>query len=279
MTDSFRDTAPTEKGAASDLVLFEREGHVALLTLNRPDRLNALTWELFDVLQEAWAEIDADPEIRVVVLTGAGRAFCAGADMVARTEGFNTEADIRKADRPMPTFTARQCKMYKPVITAVNGVCAGAGLHFVVDSDIVIAASSATFTDTHVNVGQVTALEPIGLSRKIPLEAVLRMVAMGKTERMTAQRAYELGMVSQVVDDTDLMDTARSIAEKVSTGSPEALRSSIQTIWESLDMGLEDALVHGYQRVQDQYAHPDSEEGPRAFVEKRPPEWTVRRHA
>ena len=268
-------TQTSEPGTTSDIVLFERKGHVAYLTLNRPDRLNALTWELFDVLRQAWAEIDADPEIRVVVLTGAGNAFCAGADMVARTEGFGTDSDIRKADRPMPTFTARQCRMYKPVITAVNGVCAGAGLHFVVDSDIVIAASSATFTDTHVNVGQVTALEPIGLSRKIPLGAVLRMVAMGKTERMTAQRAYELGMVSQVVDDVDLMNTAAGLAEKVATGSPDALRSSIKTIWESLDLGLEDALVLGYQRVQDQYAHPDSEEGPRAFVEKRPPEWKV----
>src|SRR6185436_7321501 len=91
-----------------------------------------------------------------------------------------------------PRFTARQAQVYKPVITAVNGVCAGAGLHFVADSDVVICSENATFVDTHVNVGQVTALEPIGLARRVPMGVVLRMVCMGKAERLSAQRAYEI---------------------------------------------------------------------------------------
>jgi enoyl-CoA hydratase/carnithine racemase len=257
------------------VVLYERRGHVAVLTLNRPDSLNALNYAVFDRLREAWSVIDADPQVRVTIVTGAGRGFCAGADMVGRAERDGTADDERSGRRPLPTFTARQCKVYKPVIVAVNGVCAGAGMHFVVDCEVVLAASSATFTDTHVNVGQITALEPIGLSRKIPLGAVLRMVCMGRSERVTAQRGYELGLVSQVVDDADLMDTAMALAEQIAVASPDTLRKSLQAIWESLDTGLDEALDRGWDLIQDHYVHPDSVEGPLAFTEKRDPTWTI----
>jgi enoyl-CoA hydratase/carnithine racemase len=256
-------------------VVLEKRGHTALLRLNRPNRLNALTQEVFDLLKQAWLEIDRDPDVRVTIFTGTGRAFCAGADMVGRTEAVEAGDAQRAKKRPLPKFTARHCKVYKPVIAAVNGVCAGAGLHFIVDSDIVIAADVATFTDSHVNVGQMTALEPIGLSRKIPLGAVLRMVAMGRSERMTSDRAYELGMVTEVVPSDTLMERAGVIADQVALGSPDTLRKSLQMIWESLDMGLEQALEIGWDRIQDHYPHPDSTEGPAAFVEKRAPNWTA----
>jgi enoyl-CoA hydratase/carnithine racemase len=236
-----------------------------------------LSPSVFAALEAAWQDIDQDPQIRAVVFTGTGRGFCAGADMVGRSERAGTDADERSTNRVMPNFTARHCKVYKPVITAVNGVCAGAGLHFVCDSEIVIAAQSATFTDTHVNVGQMSALEPIGLSRRIPLGAVLRMVSLGKSERMSAQRAYELGMVSEVVADDVLMDRALQLAEQVGEGSPDTLRKSLQMIWDSLDMGLEEALAEGWTRIQQHYAHPDGVEGPSAFVQKRTPDWTVER--
>jgi enoyl-CoA hydratase/carnithine racemase len=126
-------------------LLVERpEDHIVVLTFNHPERLNALTEELRDQLTEIWPAIDADPTIRAVVLTGAGRGFCSGADMANRPGGDgNVPTELH-----LPRFTARQAHVYKPVITAVNGVCAGAGLHFVADADIVIASDKATFIDS-----------------------------------------------------------------------------------------------------------------------------------
>src|SRR5690606_24862383 len=137
-----------------------------------------------------------DKSIRVIVMTGAGDAFCAGAD-VGHVKSIAGLADDE--DRPMPRFTARHLNIYKPTICAVNGMCASAGLHFVADSDIVIASERAKFTDTHVNVGQVTAIEPIALARRAPMSAVLRMMILGRAERLDAQQALAANLVSEVV--------------------------------------------------------------------------------
>jgi enoyl-CoA hydratase/carnithine racemase len=249
-----------------------REGHVGSITLNRPESLNALNADVFARLESAWRSFDADPAIRVIVFTGTGRGFCAGADMIAPSVTGRDRPD-RRGYVEMPRFTARQVGCFKPVITAVNGVCASAGLHFVVDSDIVIASDRATFLDTHTSMGQIAALEPIGLARKIPLGAVLRMVALGRGERMSAQRAYELGMVSEVVPDEHLTDRAWELAAKVAEVSPTTLQRSLRAIWESLDCGLDEALERGWRLVQDHYGHPDNVEGPRAFAGKRTPNW------
>ena len=159
-----------------DDILVEREGHVAIITLNRPERMNALSGPMMARLGAVFAELGADEKVRVIVMTGAGEAFCAGADVghVKNIAGLRNDEN-----RPMPIFTARHAKIYKPTICAVNGMCASAGLHFVADSDIVIASDRAKFTDTHVNVGQVTAIEPIGLARRMPMGAVLRMMILG----------------------------------------------------------------------------------------------------
>lgn len=251
------------------LLVARPEDHIVVLTFNHPERLNALTAELRDQLTQIWPAIDADPSIRVVVLTGAGRGFCSGADMANRPGG-----DGAVPENPqLPRFTARQAHVYKPVITAVNGVCAGAGLHFVADADVVICSDKATFTDSHVNVGQVTALEPIGLSRKMPLGLVTRMVCVGRHERMPAQRAYDVGMVSEVVSHDLLMDRAMELARQVAAASPATLQISLRAIWESLEMGLTDAYNNGYAPLAAHWQHPDAAEGPAAFMEKREPNW------
>ena len=271
-----------------DGLIVERRAHVAVITMNRPHRHNSVDTAQLERLESTWHELDADADVRVIVFTGAGSAFCAGADLVARTAGESATSevaeDVDAADiYPSPRrgggrvgFTARHCKVYKPVITAVNGVCAGAGLHFVADSDIVICSSNATFVDTHVNVGQVSALEPIGLSRRIPLGAVLRMVCLGRHERIDAQRALDIGLVTEVVDPAArLLDRALELADLVATASPDSLRVSLQAIWEGLDLGLEDAYLNGYRPLVAHWRHPDAVEGARAFVEKREPTWTV----
>jgi enoyl-CoA hydratase/carnithine racemase len=263
--------------------------HVVVLMLNYPERLNPVGGELSQRLVEIWPEIDADASVRVAIVTGAGRGFCSGADLSRRAaEGednrlrqVSVDANERRGlpgyrgpgAQAYPRFTARQAHVYKPVVTAVNGVCAGAGLHFVADSDIVICSDKATFVDTHVNVGQVSALEPIGLARRVPFGAVTRMVCMGKHERITAQRAFEISMVSEVVAHDQLMDRALEIAQQVAEASPTALQVSLRAIWESLETGLTASYYNGFAPLTRHWEHPDAQEGPRAFMEKRDPKW------
>ena len=141
------------------------------------------------------------PQSRVIVHTGTGRAFQTGVDVTEiASDGVGMERYREQTEKFDLHFTSWQQGVSKPVITAVNGLCAGGGFHWVADADIVIAASDAQFFDPHVSVGQVVAMEAIGLLRKMPFEAVMRMALVGRHERMPAQRAYELGMVSEVVD-------------------------------------------------------------------------------
>jgi enoyl-CoA hydratase len=139
--------------------------------------------------------------------------------------------------------------VWKPVIAAVNGMCVGGGLHFVADADIVLASSNATFLDTHVSVGQVAAYELIGLARRMPFEAVLRMALVGRHERMSAERALALGMISQVVDPPErLREEAQALAEKIARNSPAAMAATKRALWGALERGLTDACKAGALR-------------------------------
>jgi enoyl-CoA hydratase/carnithine racemase len=209
--------------------------------------------------------------VRVIVITGAGRAFCSGADVGHLAHQTSRSIDAQLA--PLPKFTARQNRVYKPTICAINGVCAGAGLHFVADSDIVIASSAASFVDTHVNVGQVTALEPIGLLRRMAMGDVLRMVILGKAERLNAAQAKDARMISEVLDPADLMPRAMELAGIAAAVSPAAVKTSLKAIWQSLDMTLSQSYEVGYDMLIRYRTHPDASEGPRAFLEKREPKW------
>jgi enoyl-CoA hydratase/carnithine racemase len=255
---------------ATDL-LVERHGHVLQLTLNRPDSLNALNASLSTLMETTLRAAGDDPDVRAVVITGAGRAFCSGADVSGLAQGAVGSNDPK--DHRYSQFTMRQLRIYKPTICAVNGVCAGAGLHYVADSDIVIASSNASFVDTHVNVGQVTALEPIGLLNRMSLEAVLRMVILGKAERLTAERALEARMISEVVAPEDLIPRALELAQLAASVSPAAVQRSLKAIWESFDRPLDQAYQNGFEILIRHRSHPDALEGTRAFLEKRQPVW------
>lgn len=247
-------------------LLIERDGgHVVILTINRPRQLNAFSRSVRARLTELWPQLDADPQVRAVVVTATGdRAFSSGGD-VSELDGAEE----------YPRYTARQAGVFKPTITAVNGLCASAGLHFVTDSDIVICSENATFFDTHVHVGQVSALEPISLSRRIPLGEVLRMVTLGKAYRIDAARALAIGLVSEVVPRERLRTRAVELAQIAASASPRTVQVSLRAIWESLDMGLDDGLKHGYRLLQEHLDHPDATEGPAAFMAKREPRWTT----
>jgi enoyl-CoA hydratase len=253
----------------------ERDGYVGWLVFDRPDRRNAMNNAMRDELRRAWTELADDPEVRVIVNTGNGPAFQTGADVVElATDGVGMERYRDSVERFDLGFTSWHLGIDKPVIAAVNGVCAGGGLHFVADADIVLAASDAAFTDPHVSVGQVSAIETIGLMRKMPAEAVLRMALVGRHERLNAARAFELGMVSEVIDPPErLREAAKELAEKIARNSPAALRATKRALWGALEMGLTDACKAGAAELVGLWGHPDQTEGPAAFADKREARW------
>jgi enoyl-CoA hydratase len=260
-----------------DTLKVERIGRVGWLIFNRPDQLNAMNSRMRDELADAWKELDADPEVRVIVHTGEGRAFQTGVDLdELSSDGLGMERYRKSVEAWDLHFTSWHQHVWKPVITAVNGVCAGGGFHWVAESDIVIAASNATFVDPHVSVGQASTIEMICLLRKMPVEAVMRMALVGRHERLSAQRAYELGMVSEVVDPPDrLREVAQELAEKIARNSPAAMAASKHALWGALELGLTDACRNGAAELVSLWGHPDQNEGPLAFTQKRDPNWTV----
>jgi enoyl-CoA hydratase/carnithine racemase len=262
---------------AYETLIVERHGPVGWLIFNRPDRLNAMNNLMRDELALAWRELDDDPAVRVIVHTGNGRAFQTGVDVAEiAADGVGMERYRTSVEQWDLHFTSWQQGVWKPVITAVNGLCAGGAFHWVADADIVIASSDATFFDPHVSVGQVSSIEMITLVRKMPVEAVMRMALVGVHERMSAQRAYELGMISQIVDPPEaLRDAAQELAEKIAKNSPAAMAASKRALWGALEHGLTDACRAGAAELVSMWGHPDQAEGPLAFAQKRDPEWKV----
>ncbi|MET0160102.1 MAG: enoyl-CoA hydratase/isomerase family protein [Acidimicrobiales bacterium] len=256
-------------------MIIEKHGSVGWLINDRPDQLNAMNSAMRDEFADAWLELDRDPDVRVVVHTGNGRAFQTGVDVSEIAgDGVGFERYRESVETWDLHFTAWQQGVRKPVITAVNGICAGGGFHWVAEADIVIAASDAQFFDPHVSIGQVVAIEAIGLMRKMPAEAVMRMALVGRHERMSAQRAYELGMISEVVDPPErLREAAQELAEKIAQNSPAAMAATKRALWGSLELGLTDACRAGAQDLVSMWGHPDQTEGPAAFAERREPEW------
>jgi enoyl-CoA hydratase/carnithine racemase len=253
----------------------ERDGPVGWLTFDRPDVGNAMDATMFSELEDAWRELDRDPDVRVIVNTGNGAAFQTGLDVaqLSKDKEALREQSRRTKDADL-RLTAWHNQVWKPVIAAVNGVCAGGGLHFVADADVVIAASDATFVDPHVSLGQVSSYETIGLLRKSPMEPITRMALVGVHERIDASRARQLGILSQVVDPPEqLRDEAQALGEKIARNSPAAMRITKQALWGALELGLTAACRAGARAVVSMWGHPDQEEGPRAFAEKRDPAW------
>ena len=220
-----------------ETLTLDRDGPVGWLVFNRPAAANAMDARMMRELEHAWLELDRDPEVRVIVNTGAGNAFQTGLDVAQ----LGREPDaLREQSRRTKRFelrlTAWHNDVSKPVIAAVNGVCAGGGLHFVADADIVIASANATFLDPHVSVGQASVYETIALAKKSPMEAILRMAFTGRNERIPAARAYQLGIVSQVVDPpVRLRVEAQALGEKIARNPPDELAAIKRALWKALE--------------------------------------------
>ena len=258
-------------------VRYEKRDGIATITIDRPDRGNSLAPGMQAVFRAIWSEVRDDDAIRVAIVTAAGeRHFCTGFD-VSEAEG--EEAETVFNNRPLSDavhWSPHQNRVWKPVLCAVQGLCVGGGLHFVVDSDIVVASENAKFMDTHVNVGMVGALENVGLARRLPLGTALRMTLQGRDFRLPAARAYQLGLVDELVaTPAEVLPAAEAIARSMLANSPQAMSLSKQAIWGGLERGYGDALEHAWGLLRLHWSHPDFVEGPRAFTEKREPRWNA----
>jgi enoyl-CoA hydratase/carnithine racemase len=257
----------------TDELKVERRGRVLVVTINRPDRMNALNQTVYDGLEATWRSLADDGEIRAIVITGAGdRAFSVGMDLkdfAARGGPRPVKENVHDELKVSPM----SCGVWLPTIVAVNGVCTGAGYHLIAEAYIVIASTNASFMDTHVSVGQCTALEPISLMPRIGLGNALRMSVLGRHGRMQADEALRISLVDEVVEHERLLDRALELAEQCATCSPAAIEASKRAVWGAVERPLSEAMQHGWEILLAHRAHPDSQEGPVAFAEKREPTW------
>ncbi|WP_199254261.1 enoyl-CoA hydratase/isomerase family protein [Mycolicibacterium mengxianglii] len=232
-------TAPFE----TLLLEFNREDHVATITLNRPDRLNAFNRTMCEEMRAVWGIVKQDEGTNAVVLRAAGsRAFSAGLDV---RSDYGQPDNVWNHEDPGELLSPKWQKMWKPVICAVQGMCTAGALYFVNESDVVICSQEATFFDSHVTAGLVSALEPVGLMRRVGLGDTLRMALMGNDERVCADTALRIGLVTEVVDRELLWARAHEIAATIAAKPPSATQGTVKAIWESLDKPYRAALDQG----------------------------------
>ncbi|HEV7761447.1 MAG TPA: enoyl-CoA hydratase/isomerase family protein [Acidimicrobiales bacterium] len=252
-----------------EAITFEVEDHVATITLDRPDALNSFDDAMARDMTYAWETVRDTDDIFVTVLQANGeRAFSTGVDIKGGGTWFMKPNVWNSFDPGASLSPKLHHRVWKPVVAAVHGLCAGGGQYFINEADIIICSDDASFFDPHADVGIVSAVEPIGmLWRGVPLGDVLRWALMGKDERITAETALRLGLVSEVVPRDDLRARARAIADTIAARNPKAIQGTIRAIWESLDMGRTIGLQNGLA-----YTHIGNEPRwmPTPSAEKRP---------
>jgi enoyl-CoA hydratase/carnithine racemase len=264
-----------------ETILYQVEDRVATVTFDRPDQLNAISPLMARELRTAYAAAEADESVWIVLVTGNGRAFCAGADVTEIPEDgrviydepyLSTYPQWEAPQEATPPFRT----MTKPLLTAVNGLCCGAGLDLVTTGDITIASDRAEFFDPHVSIGLVSGREMVRLARVIPMNVAMRIALTGRHERIGAQRAYELGLVSEVVEHDRLLERAREIAALVNRNAPLAVRGTRLAIRKGIDLPLHEAEILAEAFRERVVRTDDAKEGPQAFVDKREPKWKAR---
>ena len=263
---------------------FEVRDHTACVTLNRPEVLNAINDEMIAELAVAYAEIERSQDIWTMIITGAGRALCVGADVnkaadhdMENAAGIDNQGEpilssMRQWDAPQEA-TPPWLQMTKPIICAVNGIACGAGMDLVTTADITVASEDATLMDPHVSIGVSSGREAVRLARILPLPVAMRLVLMGKHERLDAQRAYDLGVFTEVVPLDSLMERAWEIAEVVNSNAPLAVRGSRMAVRKGLTLPIYEAELLAENYRMKVALTKDAIEGPCAFLEKRKPEW------
>jgi enoyl-CoA hydratase len=261
--------------------LVERDGHTLIVTMNRPEARNALSGDMLSIMSDAWDEVNADPEIRVAILTGAGGAFCAGADLKAMTRrhpGDNFErgeADGNGSDMSVLKPLLKGFLLDKPLIAAVEGPAVAGGTEILQGTDIRVAGETARFGVSEVRWG----LFPLGgsavrLRRQIPYAVAADILLTGR--HLRAPEAKEVGLISHVVPDGQALDKAKEIAAAIAANGPVAVQAVLRTLRET-DCLPEDQAFRIDGRIgMEVFRSADAKEGPLAFMEKRTPQFQGR---
>jgi enoyl-CoA hydratase/carnithine racemase len=251
----------------SDAVLFEaRDDGVAVITLNRPEARNALGKDIREGLFAAWNRFERDPALRVAILTGSGeKAFCAGGDLKEMTE-----LRLTVPPRDMFPVPGDNIEVSKPTIAAVNGVAFAGGWMIAQACDLCVASTRAQFAITEVKVGR-SSPWAAPLIHMIPQRIMMEIVLTGKP--ITAQRAYEIGLVNRLVEPEGLMAAALALAADILDGAPLSVRAARETVMLATEMGRTAALRAARHASEYAYRSEDAQEGPKAFAEKRRPRW------
>jgi enoyl-CoA hydratase len=261
--------------------LVERDGHVLIVTMNRPEARNALSSEMLRIMSEAWDEVNANPDIRVAILTGAGGAFCAGADLKAMTRQHPGDSFAKsREDGDQATGGANDMSVLKPLlkgflldkplVAAVEGPAVAGGTEILQGTDIRVAGESARFGVSEVR----WSLFPMGgsavrLRRQIPYTVAAEILLTGR--HLSAAEAKEVGLVGHVVPDGTALDKARELAEQVAANGPVAVQAVLRTLRETECLRETDAFQIDSRLGMDVFMTDDAKEGPRAFMEKRRP--------
>lgn len=245
-----------------------RDGHVLVVTLNRPRQRNALDFELRQALRDTFDEFERDADLRCAVLTGAGPIFCAGGDLkeMARTQ-------VAIPPEEWSLLLGSRGRVAKPVIAAVNGGAFAGGFRLVQDCDLCVAADTAKFGITEVKRGR-GAPWAVPLIDMVPKRAMLELLLTG--EPIDAVRAYEIGLVNRVVPLTDLVPTALAMAHGIAANAPLSVAAAKRMVEFATEVGVTDALRGADEIYAPVYLSEDAQEGPRAFAEGREPVWSGR---
>ena len=251
--------------------LVERRGHVLIVTMNRPQARNALSGPMMELMRQAWDTVDSDPDIRVCVLTGAGGAFCAGADLKAMTRE-HPGARMGELDLSVIEPLLKGRRLSKPLIAAVEGPAVAGGTEILQACDIRVAGASARFGVSEARWG----LFPLGgsavrLPRQIPYTVAADLLLTGR--HITAAEALSIGLIGHVVPDGQALGQALEIAAAIAANGPVAVRAILRVIRETEGMAENEAFALEAKVGMSVFASEDAKEGPRAFAEKRRPQY------
>jgi enoyl-CoA hydratase/carnithine racemase len=269
-----------------DTVHFEKSDGIAWVTLNRPQVRNAINQQMQDELRTIWRSLRYDDDVRCVVLAAEGESFCTGID---RTEAISDENTAGIAEGRFPGYPTpwmyddpgrdigpKTCDLWKPVVAAVQGIACGGAFYMLGETEFIIASDDAVFFDPHVTYGMTAAFEPIQLLSKMPFQEVMRMALLGADERMSAVRAHQIGLVSEVVPRTELRHQAEWAASVIARAPAVAVQGTMRALWTALEVGRAQGIgmANLFTRIGTDAA--SLRAGQERFASGQRPEWRLR---